>query len=213
MSTETSNCNLKANYDSYRNSRLDKSNEIIRVSEYKNETVLNNLPYNAIYAFRVIVYDQISQKWSEFSEPSLTELNTRINVNLNVERVGLNALKVNWKQVGTFTNYPISRYNIRVSVNEQPFIDNYDKAYLNMSTIEPVYIEPLMQLTFIGQVKNELECAYACLSFFQCVQYNLNLNSDSCYLATGFDPSKGTKDASTVSKFIRCNLLEFLKLN
>ena len=104
-----------------------------KTQEYKNETVLNNIPYNNIYTFRVIVYDESSNKWSDFSDPSSPELNTKINLNLNIERIGFNSLKVTWKQIGTFTNYPISRYNILVSVNEQPFIDNYDKSYLNTS--------------------------------------------------------------------------------
>ena len=78
--------------------------------------------------------------------------------------------------------------------------------FIFKAIIEPKYIGPLMQLTFIGQVKSELECIYACLTFFQCIQYNLNSNDGSCYLATEFDPLNGSKDTNTISKFIKCNL-------
>jgi len=81
----------------------------------------------------VIIYDQFSNKWSEFSDPSTLEVSTIINLSLSVERVGLNSLKCSWKQIGKFKNYPISRFNIQVSNNELPFIDNYDNSYLNTS--------------------------------------------------------------------------------
>ena len=93
---------------------------------------MNNLPSNALYKFRVIIYDQFTNKWSEFSDPSL-ELNMMINLSLNVERVGLNSLKCAWNQLGTFNKYHISRFNIQVSTNEQPYVDNYDNSNLNTS--------------------------------------------------------------------------------
>lgn len=75
LSRKGFNCFLKSKYDSYRNPPIDS--EIIRISEYKNEVRLNFLPYNQVYKFRVAVYDQISNQWSEFSDPS-TELLTKI---------------------------------------------------------------------------------------------------------------------------------------
>jgi hypothetical protein len=94
---------------------------------------LNNIPSNALYRFRVIIYDQFTNKWSEFSDPSSLELNMMINLSLSVERIGLNSLKCYWNQLGTFNKYHLSRFNIQVSNNEQPFIDNYDNSNLNTS--------------------------------------------------------------------------------
>ena len=70
-----------------------------------------------------------------------------------------------------------------------------------------MYIEQLTQLTYLGQVKSELECIYACLTFFQCIQYNLNKLDGSCYLATSFNPINGVKNSNVVSKFIICKFI------
>ena len=81
---------------------------------------------------------------------------------------------------------------------------NFCKLFVKAS-LQPMYIEPLTQMTFIGQVKSELECIYACLTFFECIQYSLSKNDGSCYLATSFNPIYGVKNLNAVSKFIICN--------
>ena len=53
--------------------------EIVRIIDYKNQAILNNLPYNGNYRFRVMAYDFNSDKWSEFSDPSSNEIEIKIS--------------------------------------------------------------------------------------------------------------------------------------
>ena len=49
------------------------------IEEYRDETIIYNLPYNNMYRFRVMVYDQLSNKWSEFSLASVAQLDNKIS--------------------------------------------------------------------------------------------------------------------------------------
>lgn len=77
LSQKQFNCYLKSKYESYKFSPPDA--EIIRIIEYKNQAILNNLPYNSVYRFRVMVYDINSDKWSEFSDPSPNEIEIKLS--------------------------------------------------------------------------------------------------------------------------------------
>ena len=52
---------------------------------------------------------------------------------IEIERVEYKSLKIKWKQVGTFTDYPISRFCVRVQINGEKFKDYFDDNYLNSS--------------------------------------------------------------------------------
>ena len=77
LSHKKFNCYLKSKYDLYKFPPIDA--EIVRIIDYKNQAILNNLPYNGNYRFRVMVYDFNSDKWSEFSDPSSNEIEIKIS--------------------------------------------------------------------------------------------------------------------------------------
>lgn len=43
------------------------------------EIAIKNFPYNDLYRFRVMVYDEIEKKWTQFSDLSHQHLDTRIS--------------------------------------------------------------------------------------------------------------------------------------
>lgn len=84
--------------------------------------------------------------WTPFSEPSDREINMKISneyflthpikmmaypnfsnkdLQITVERVGYSSLKVKWKQLGPFNKYMISRYLVKISMNEEPFREKF----------------------------------------------------------------------------------------
>ncbi|CAF0806750.1 unnamed protein product [Brachionus calyciflorus] len=183
--------------------------ETIKISDYKNETYINNFPYNNIFKFRVMIYDKVSDKWSPFSEPSTKQIDTRINLFITVERISNTSLKVKWEQVGEFKNYTISRYNVQISTNEEPFEDNYDLKNLDtMDLVSSLYEFPLPPISSI--CKSERDCLGKCIDSNKCVNYVYDLKNGSCFLLNSYNPLNGFKKQNLISKFIKSSSNEFI---
>lgn len=94
-----------------------EANNHIRVAGYKSEAIVKNLPPNHAYSFRVSVYDQLSETWSEISDSFAKPVDTSLSVLIEHKKLDNGVVLIKWKQQPG-NNYPLSRCTIRVQSND-----------------------------------------------------------------------------------------------
>jgi len=80
---------------------------------------------NDKYTFIVSVYDQNLKKWSLNSRPS-SPVEVKIGMSIKVLFHEDNNANISWEQTGKFKNYPISRYNIKIWINDSDTPTDYN---------------------------------------------------------------------------------------
>lgn len=161
--------------------------EIKILNEFSNEIKLENIPHNQKYKFKIMLYENSSNYWSELSNES-KELDLTIRLNVSYKRLGFKRIEINMQQLGD-TSQSLSRYNL--IKNDQTISSiNYQWSLVPFNSFEPKYIEYPLQ----NEIKNTNidECLNKCIDRLDCIQYiwinstefypNVSLNS--CYLQT-----------------------------
>ena len=55
------------------------------------------------------------------------------DLEIKVNRINLTSLQINWKQIGRFDRFTISRYIISVSKDDQPYVEHLDATNISKS--------------------------------------------------------------------------------
>ena len=98
--------------------------------------IVKDLPPNNRYTFYVSIYDEISGEWSPKSQPS-KPIDIKIEVSLTYSFSDDGMVTINWTQSGKFKEYKMSRYNLKVWINQDetpkdfPIKDEIRKCKIN----------------------------------------------------------------------------------